>query len=184
MSMWAAVKHAINSTLGTSYFRPLDNIIVGGKQIIADEEEINCYIPMITSQFVGRAYPDTILVAKFRTRCPGSFYVEVTGDGRQEQNETFIPFLCVSVNGVETYRPGDWKLFEPRYGGDRVSFQLPYTAYGSRNYALLSNVPANALIEVRYYCSTLKNGDESFLNLTNMYLKGRLKEVFAEGVTE
>lgn len=38
MSIWSAIKHSINSTLGTSDFKPLDKIITDNKSLQASDE--------------------------------------------------------------------------------------------------------------------------------------------------
>lgn len=186
MSIWAGIKHAINSTLGKEYFQPLDRIIVGGKQIVADENEINCYIPMSTSSFTGIA-TTPVLCAAFRTRYSGNFYIEVQGNGKQvhdaeNTNDKYKPCLNVYVNGTVAYSGEDWKLFDktmpnPTYTS---SFDLPYSTLP--NYVILNNVPANALVEVKYFCNSVHSTNTSYLNLTSLYLKGKIQEVFAEGV--
>ena len=186
MSIWAEVKYALNSSLGTVNFKPINEIIIGSKQIIADEDEINCYIPMVTGSFEGKATtPEP--VASFRTRFAGSFYVQVEGNGKQINDSSYTsdkykPYLYVYVNGVVRYGENEWKLFE-KTGANPASnttFTLPYQNYP--NYVLLSDVPANALIEIKYYCGSVHNTNTSYLNLTSLYLKGIIKEMFAEGV--
>ena len=39
MSIWAEIKKALNSTLGTSYHKPLDELIFRGKTFVASEQE-------------------------------------------------------------------------------------------------------------------------------------------------
>lgn len=37
MSIWAGIKHALNSTLGTSDFKPLDQLIIGERAFVASD---------------------------------------------------------------------------------------------------------------------------------------------------
>lgn len=56
MSIWAGIKHALNSTLGKSDFKPLDEIVKNNASFIRGDTELVCNDFTIYPQFNNRLY--------------------------------------------------------------------------------------------------------------------------------
>lgn len=67
--MWAGIKKALNSTLGTSEFKPLDQLIAEGRDLVASD---NLFRYLYAGEYnTGSVEEKTIF--KFKTNRDGSF---------------------------------------------------------------------------------------------------------------
>lgn len=74
MGMWTGIKHAINSTLGTADFKPLDKIIEGQRTLAASDSVIQVVLSSTTSigsnnVVLGSFVPQTEGSVRIITRC-------------------------------------------------------------------------------------------------------------------
>ena len=69
----AITKFAINSTLGTNNFEPLDKMILGQKQLLASD---NVY-QIVKSDTVSVTNPETLNIDLFKLKINGSFKISV-----------------------------------------------------------------------------------------------------------
>lgn len=133
MGIWTGIKHALNSTLGTNSFQPLDQIIKGQRTLSASD---NIIAPIVTSSVGGSS---TYVFGTFIPNTVGSVKLVGIGKAYSTSGGSFI----VKKNGEETNR-----------------FTLPYntsTAYGD-DFSYVLNIEQGAVYEfsgVGIYCRTL-----------------------------
>ena len=75
MSLWAGIKYALNSTLGTNDFEPLDKMILGQKQLLASD---NVY-QIVKSNAGSVTNPATLNIDLFKLKINGSFKIRAYG---------------------------------------------------------------------------------------------------------
>lgn len=74
---WEEIKYAVNSTLGTDEFLPLDEIIKNLKTYVASDEHI---IDLVTSQISVQAISTTpVQIGFIKPKVNGSIRLKVTG---------------------------------------------------------------------------------------------------------
>ena len=88
----AITKYAINSTLGTNNFEPLDKMIIGQKQLLASD---NVY-QIVKSDTVSVTNPETLNIDLFKLKMNGSFKISVYA-GASSNNGT----VRILKNGVD-----------------------------------------------------------------------------------
>lgn len=88
----AITKYAINSTLGTNNFEPLDKMIIGQKQLLASD---NVY-QIVKSDTVSVTNPATLNIDLFKLKINGSFKINVYA-GASSNNAT----VRILKNGVD-----------------------------------------------------------------------------------
>ena len=95
MGLWAGIKHALNSTLGTKDFMPLDKMILGMRSLQASDEVYWSLIPLKTS---------TVLPNKTKTF---------------SSKQSITPYTSGSLKLSITYAPGG-----SGYGGSSNVFNV------------------------------------------------------------
>ena len=98
MGIWAEIKYALNSTLGTKDFKPLDEIIRGQKTFIASDDLIaNIYPREISSD-----RNESVLVegATFTSHTSGAVRLSVQCAGNAASSSPEYPGVNVYEDGV------------------------------------------------------------------------------------
>lgn len=91
---WGEIKKAINSTIGTEEFKPLDEMILGQKKLVASD---NLLVQDMKTRFYDRDLETVYNLFKMNTS--GSIRVKVYGRSINDDG-----FLSVYING--TYSTG------------------------------------------------------------------------------
>lgn len=105
MGIWTGIKHALNSTLGTSGFKPLNEIIMGQKQFVASDNlffDIGSAEFRVTAYRVSTQYSKTTDIAKIKFNGNGSvkFFMQITSDyGTGATIELYKGDILVSALG-------------------------------------------------------------------------------------
>lgn len=110
MGFWTEVKHALNSTLGTENFMPLDKIYTNGKSLVASD---NIYLHLtetkaVSPPAIGEIYeyaPSLKMnsgLGSFKIALP-SIFISMTGNKYDEFNLHYI----IYKNGQEYKRVND-----------------------------------------------------------------------------
>lgn len=89
MGFWSGIKHALNSTLGTTNFEPLDTIIKGQKRIVASDTPLVIYVN------------ENLPISSGNVKDLGSFVPSVGGTCRMNINAT-----TSGTNAIEIYKNG------------------------------------------------------------------------------
>ena len=81
MSIWAEIKYALNSSLGTAHFKPINELYADTKKVFADKDIINCYATDIRAnpKTISKSTSNPAKVTSFRTVFPGDFYIRING---------------------------------------------------------------------------------------------------------
>lgn len=101
MGFWSGIKHALNSTLGTADFQPLDKIIKSQKNLVADDAPY--YTIFVGSEAVkvpsgsGNVITYTDLPYKIKMKTNGSCRIKVKIKKSASDRATYFQVL---VNGV------------------------------------------------------------------------------------
>lgn len=95
---WAKIKKAINSTLGTSEFKPLDEIIKGQKSLLVSD---NLYysFPTLTFENVTSGENNRVVKDVMKFKCPGSCRIEI-GSFSLDATSTSQVNAIVYINGI------------------------------------------------------------------------------------
>lgn len=100
MSIWAEIKHALNSTLGTENFRPLDRILSESKTWSAanafDKDNRTQNAVYIFSENTATIEGDNKVYFKAKFLVPGSFAIASYGGG------TLSKVMYIDVDGTVT----------------------------------------------------------------------------------
>lgn len=100
MSVWGEIKHAINSTLGTNDFKPLDKMIEGQNRMIVSEDVYATLQGTTLSAVVGETkefeLPKMKMIRYGTATLGGNFYRTPLSDVRGE--------VTFYKNGVQAYR--------------------------------------------------------------------------------
>ena len=89
---WSKVKKAINSTLGTDEFAPLDKLILGSKGLKASE---NFYSRVLSKSLTGRKDEPFVIENLMTMKWQGSLRLKISLRG-----ETDDSYVGVKKNGV------------------------------------------------------------------------------------
>lgn len=93
MSMWAEIKHALNSTIGTLSFKPLNDIIIyKDKELNASDNIYKVIIPWDSS--VSIAANTEVQLCKFSTTREGSIRILV--------NKSIFSYTLKAYEGTST----------------------------------------------------------------------------------
>ena len=98
----AITKYAINSTLGTNNFEPLDKMIIGQKQLLASD---NVY-QIVKSDTVSVTNPATLNIDLFKLKINGSFKISIFGgasynDGTVRILKNGVDITSISVGQTD-----------------------------------------------------------------------------------
>lgn len=122
MGFWTEIKYALNSTLGTDKFQPLDKLLYNGKSLVASE---NLYMILFESEEYEEN-TNIILPKKIKTKSSGSFRVNTKIAGPYPGRRTYFR---IYINGIllkEEYQTGsDYEevTYDVIYlAGDEISF--------------------------------------------------------------
>lgn len=103
MGIWAEIKHALNSTLGTSEFEPLDKLIrYSGKQfamgsnVFATPFDGSVRSDIPTNKITGTS----VDIVSIRPKISGSFTASVSVTTYSSKSKTVFANLVVYINGV------------------------------------------------------------------------------------
>ena len=134
MGLWAGIKHALNSTLGTKDFISLDKMIFSQHTYIATTEDVIENLPDFSSTVISgtnlKRYP-----VKFKMMSTGELYLKYTSDFDVSGKATSVEFICykngvptmISKKGFETaffkfsFKPYDEIFFEIKVIASNVS---------------------------------------------------------------
>lgn len=129
MGIWSGIKHALNSTLGTEEFQPLDQIIKGQKILIANDN----VIAVISNSLVnGNAIYPTIFTPKIN----GVIRILVKGFSTDRNNSS--QYIMIFENGIRKYNyllpnqssgVSEGSIDIPVIAGSAYSFQQSGYAY-------------------------------------------------------
>lgn len=94
---WAKIKKAINSTLGTKDFKPLDKLILGEKRFVAQSD-------IVLHSFISgeTKLTDYFISDKFVSKLNGTLLLKIGGSGGGSTSYTYR----IYENGVEIYKSG------------------------------------------------------------------------------
>ena len=118
MGLWAGIKRALNSTLGTTEFEPLDKIILGSKALKASD---NFYSNILSGRFSGNSENPFIRENLITMNWQGSFKLKIMAYGRDNYN-----YVIIRINGVERYRlvlRGSSDVIYEEYTTDIITFK-------------------------------------------------------------
>lgn len=112
MSIWAGIKHALNSTLGTSDFKPLDELIMYENKQLSASDNVYMTIPIetvtlsSTATSTSAASSEIIDICKFKLKVTGSIRVSLNVslyDGANNSNYSAVGYVYVYINGVQKH---------------------------------------------------------------------------------
>ena len=93
MGFWSGIKHALNSTLGTEEFQPLDKIILGSKGLVAsDNLYVSLYSSNLTTKLLDVGYTADVL----KMRWSGSIRLNISAIVFSVRTS----YIDITVNGV------------------------------------------------------------------------------------
>ena len=95
MGLWAGIKYALNSTVGTTEFEPLDKIILGSKALKASD---NFYSRILSKHLSGTVNKPIVIENLLEMKWQGSFRLRIYARG---QNNT--GFIHIKRNGNIVY---------------------------------------------------------------------------------
>ena len=108
MGIWKEIKYALNSTLGTEKFKPLDNLILNNRMFVANSD----FVVKNFNVNNGAIHDDVETFAQFKSEIGGTLYLymdcRVIGSGEKyvyltsENNETQT-FTIPYTAGQNTY---------------------------------------------------------------------------------
>lgn len=128
---WAKIKKAINSTLGTGEFQPLDEIILGTKGLKASD---NFYTQIYQGDAIrGSAEPNSkIMPVTLKMNWQGSFRLKVTSyKANSGGNFSVLINDVISTGFDSTYSSfGDTFIDVSFNKGDIIKFKLTGTGNG------------------------------------------------------
>jgi hypothetical protein len=103
MGIWAEIKHALNSTLGTSEFQPLDKLIrYEGKSLIPSSNVFKTVSAETLSVTItnGSTSSPSVNIGSIRSKIGGTVTVRANMDITYGQNTTTYGKVSVYVNNV------------------------------------------------------------------------------------
>lgn len=92
---WAKIKKAINSTLGTEEFKPLDKLILGEKRFVANSD-------IVLHSFISERVALDFTSDKFVSKLNGTLLLKINGSGGGSTS----CYYHIYENGVEIYKSG------------------------------------------------------------------------------
>lgn len=92
---WAKIKKAINSTLGTDEFKPLDKLILGEKRFVANSD-------IVLHSFISEDVELNFTSDKFVSKLNGTLLLKINGSG----GGTSSCVYKIYENDVEIYDSG------------------------------------------------------------------------------
>lgn len=95
----AITKYAVNSTLGTDEFQPLDQMIVGQKMFVASDT------PIAVGKNIKKVTEDYVVFAKFAPRIGGTLKVSFFLDSSGYQNVT--GYFRIQEDGITVFSVDD-----------------------------------------------------------------------------
>lgn len=95
MGFWTGIKRAVNSTLGTEEFEPLDKIILGTKGLKASE---NFYSKILSKELHGTADNPVVIENLLEMKWQGSFRLKIYAKGYSNTG-----YVRIKRNGNTVY---------------------------------------------------------------------------------
>lgn len=102
MSFWSSIKHAINSTIGTSEFKPLDEIIKGQKSLVVSD---NIYCTLLSTSKSADSTNTEVELCSFQMNGDGSFkfkcyasYSQYSGSVIVYRNNVATEYISIEKN--------------------------------------------------------------------------------------
>lgn len=95
MGFWAGIKYALNSTLGTDDFKPLDQIIIGQKRFSASDATIK----VITQNEIRLSKESTQILGYFTPKLDGTIRLNATMDKSSDIYGTSITIGLYGSSG-------------------------------------------------------------------------------------
>ena len=146
---WSKVKKALNSTLGTDEFKPLDKLIMGNKALKASD---NFYGRVLDSHEYGDYYDPFIIpnliVMNWSGSCKFKFYAEKTS-GSGETIRVLRNGIIVDSTAIEKY---DYSLNSSGVitfkKGDIIGLQIECAIEYADMYADVTDMSAFTILEV------------------------------------
>lgn len=146
MGTWSGIKRALNSTLGTSGFKPLDKIItdliIGQKRLVASDN----VLAVIVSGSSGIGVGDTEVVGTFTPKVSGSIRLFATAKGNTSSS---------SSNG---------RIYLRNSSGTNI-VNIDITASSYADYAVDTNITANETYSIVYYRGSNSNNEASSIQV-------------------
>lgn len=162
--MWGIIKKALNGTVGTSEFKPLDELIRYDGKVLAPDDDVFAHTSFdaVTSIVPNGTVTGTVVdMCSVRVKVGGSFTVSVPMSVYLQPNQgnTIYPKVLVYINdvyygagtGSVPASSGTGTRYEtisvtvPFEAGDKISFKLQATIAGSTNYSPLYSATCSQL---------------------------------------
>ena len=156
---WVQIKRALNRSLGTKEFKPLDELIKGQKTLIASDN-LYSYIGTPGASWSASQANTTQLPMTLKMNTSGSARIYFEGSSL---NSTYLGYLYIYKNGVREYSylisvaPAVNEFYPLTYDtsftkGDVYSFELVSTisvcTVNIANFQLKADVVDGSLIEI------------------------------------
>lgn len=135
--MWAGIKHALNSTLGTKDFQPLDKLYYKGKSLVASD---NLYMYIINSRITVDRDSSYTVPEKLVMKNAGSIKL------RAEMSYYSTPRLKVNIYVNSSLRLELTRTDEATNTTDVVSGQLKYNAGDVVTFKIVNTYTASGSI--------------------------------------
>ena len=153
---WSEIKHALNSTLGTGKFQPLDKLIIYGSKQFAPNSDVfqNVFSGSVSSTIAYNTVTGGIVdIASIRPKVGGSFTMSASVSISGVSGNAVYSSILVYINdtyyskttftGTGTSSSGTISTLVPFNAGDKISFKLQ------------GSIPSSVAVNSYAYCSKI-----------------------------